>query len=90
MQDINYRYIELAKQNGFNPVLLKEIVQLRNKGYTNVEIAENLGVSRNTVTKYLKKLRNTDNQEFLELLMLIVALIGGAVLIAKLFKNDGR
>ncbi len=87
MQDINYRYVELAKQNGFNPVLLKEIVQLRNRGYTNIEISENLGVSRNTVTKYLKKLRNTDDHEFLELLMLIVALIGGAVLLAKLFKK---
>jgi len=90
MQDINYRYIELAKQHGFNPVLLKEIVRLRNKGYNNVEIAKNLGISRNTVTKYLEKLRNTDDKEFLELLVLIAALLGGAYLLTKLFKNERR
>jgi DNA-binding NarL/FixJ family response regulator len=87
MEDINKRYIEIAKKHGFNPVLLKEIVGLRNRGYNNTEIAENLGISRNTVTKYLEKLRKTDNKDVFELLILIAALLGGMYLLSKLFKK---
>jgi DNA-binding NarL/FixJ family response regulator len=87
MEDINKRYVETAKKHGFNPVLLKEIVGLRNRGYNNTEIAENLGISRNTVTKYLEKLRKTDNKDVFELLILIAALLGGMYLLSKLFKK---
>lgn len=87
MEDINRRYVEMAKKYGFNPVLLREIIRLRNRGYNNSEIALQLGISRNTVTNYLEKLKKTDDEEFLELLILIAAILGGAMLIAKLFEK---
>lgn len=89
MEDLNHRYIEIAKEHGFNPVLLKEIIRLRNKGYNNIEIAENLGISRNTVTKYVEKLRGTKDNDILELLALIAILLGGAILLSKLLKKEG-
>lgn len=87
MEDINKRYVEIAKKHGFNPVLLKEIVGLRNRGYNNTKIAENLGISRNTVTKYLGKLGGIRDKDRLELIALIVALLGGAYVLLKLLKE---
>jgi orotate phosphoribosyltransferase-like protein len=86
MENFQYRYVEVAKRHGFNPVLLKEIVRLRNIGYNNTEIAQMLGISRNTVTKYLEKLKKTENKEVFELLVLIGVLVGGTYLITQLVK----
>lgn len=87
MQDLNQEYVYTAKKNGFNPVLLKEIIILRNKGYNNIEIANTLGISRNTVSKYNEKLRKTDDKEIVKIIALTAALVGGAYLLTKLFKK---
>ena len=83
--------MELAKRYGLNPVILKEVVFLRNKGYNNVRIESTLGISRNTVSNYLEKLNEMEREDLLELLALIGFLLGGAYLVSKFLerKKDG-
>ncbi len=64
-------YITISKQYGMKPVVLKEIVFLRVKGYSNVEIASELGVSRNTVSNYLERLRAMQDADMAEMMSLI-------------------
>lgn len=64
-------YVQWSKQHGFKPLVLKEIVFLRDKGYSNVEIAQDLGISRNTVSSYLEKMRQLQDEEIAQMLSLI-------------------
>lgn len=64
-------YVRIAKQAGFKPLILKEVVFLKSKGLSNVEIANSLGVSRNTVSNYLDKLKEMHEEQFAELVSLI-------------------
>ena len=64
-------YVRISKQHGFKPPILKEIVFLRSKGHSNVEIADEIGVSRNTVSHYLEKMREMDDDEAAQLLSLV-------------------
>lgn len=64
-------YVDWSKQHGFKPVVLREIVFLRDKGYSNVEIERETGFSRNTVSNYLDKMRRMHEEEISEMLSLI-------------------
>jgi len=52
---INRRFVELAKKHNMNPVWLREIIELRNRGFNYSQIAERTGISRETVANYLQK-----------------------------------
>lgn len=73
MDEVRVRrvYITISKSHGLKPVVLKEIVFLRAKGFSNVEIADELGVSRNTVSSYLEKLRTMQDAEMAEIMSII-------------------
>lgn len=45
----------LSKRKEYQKELIKRAEDLYNKGFTNLEIMNNLGLSKNTVTKYLKE-----------------------------------
>jgi len=64
-------FVRISKQHGFKPPILKEIVFLRSKGFNNVEIASSVGVSRNTVSNYLEKLREMQDPEMVDLISLV-------------------
>lgn len=68
---ISRTYVRLSKEHGMKPVVLKEIIFLRTKGHSNVEIADELGVSRNTVSSYLEKMREMQDEEIAEMMSLI-------------------
>jgi len=76
MDEVRVRrvYISFAKRHGLKPIVLEEIVFFRTRGYSNLEISDELGVSRNTVASYLEKLRKMQEDELAEMMSLIGAL----------------
>lgn len=64
-------YVRIAKREGFKPPLLKEIIFFRGKGLNNLEIAEETGISRNTVHNYMEKMRRLQDEEVAELMSLV-------------------
>jgi len=80
----------LAKRNGFNPVVLKEIIILNARGYNNLEIAEMLGISRNTVASYLKKLKKMDSPDFMRLTLYAILAHGGLFFLPEELKGESE
>ena len=79
MDEINRRYVELARRHGLNPLWLREIIDLRNRGFNYSQIAERTGISRETVANYLQRLRSMDRQDYWLLVIgpgLIIAGVG--------------
>lgn len=74
---LNQLFNALAKRHGLNPLILKEIIILNNRGYSNKEIAEMAGVSRNTVASYLGKLNEMEEPDFMKLVLYAVLIHGG-------------
>jgi len=64
IDQINRRYVELAKKNGMNPIWLREIIDLRNRGFNYSQIAERTGISRETVANYLQKLGSMEKKDY--------------------------
>jgi len=81
---VNEEYLKLAKKYKLNPTWLREIVELRNRGFNHIQIAHQLGISRETVASYLKKLRNMDREDLWKIIIAIGIILGGSYLIAKL------
>lgn len=73
----------LARRYGFNPLVLKEVIILNARGYTNLEIANMLGISRNTVAKYLKKLKAMESPDFIRLVLFAILAHGGLYFLPK-------
>ncbi len=85
---LNQLFIALAKRYGFNPLVLKEVIILNNRGYNNLEIAEMLGISRNTVSSYLKKLKNMESPDFMRLILYSLLAHGGLFFLPKQIKSE--
>ncbi|MBI3588610.1 winged helix-turn-helix transcriptional regulator [Candidatus Micrarchaeota archaeon] len=64
-------FVRISKRHGFKPPILKEIVFLRSKGHSNLEIADEVGISRNTVSHYMEKMRELEDDEAAELFSLV-------------------
>ena len=71
MAEVTRVYVRFSKHYGFKPPLLKEVVFLRSKGFSNLEIAQETGISRNTVSSYLEKLRGMEDEQMAELMSLV-------------------
>ncbi len=78
IDQINMRYVEVARRNGLNPVWLREILDLHNRGFNYSQIAQRIGVSRETVSTYLQRLRSANRNDYW-LLILGAVLIGGGI-----------
>lgn len=78
----------LAKRYGFIPPLLKEVIILNNRGYNNSEIARMLGISRNTVSSYLKKLKKMDSPDFMKLVIFALLVSGGLFFLPKEVRSE--
>ncbi len=64
-------YVRIAKRGGFKPPILKEIIFLRGRGLNDTEIAEEAGISRNTVHNYMEKMREMQDAQVAELMSLV-------------------
>ncbi len=60
---INEKYAVLARKHGLNPVWLRAILDLRNRGFNHSEINKQTGISRETIANYLKKLRSMETKD---------------------------
>jgi len=77
--EVNKKFVELAKKYGMNPVWLREIIDLRNRGFNYSQIAKYTGISRETVANYLQKLGSMERRDKWRLIIgtgLIVCGIG--------------
>lgn len=83
-------FVRISKQHGFKPPILKEIVFLRSKGYNNVEIASSVGVSRNTVSHYLEKLREMRDAEMAEMISLVGMMMERHSRMTRMFDEEFR
>ena len=88
LDEIDHDFVRLAKKHGLNPVWLREIIKLRNRGLNHTQIGARLGISRDTVSAYLSKLGQLDEPDFLGLLLRIGLLIGGIYLLAEILGGD--
>jgi len=61
-------FVTMCKKHRLNPVLLKNIIHLRIRGYDNLEIAERTGINKNTVNKYVQALKRFSDED-IELLI---------------------
>lgn len=84
----NEQFIRISKKYGLNPVILKEILMLRNQGYNNAQIAERTGINRNTVNKYVSALNEMQVEDLLSLLALLAIIGIGIAALAALFGNS--
>jgi DNA-binding MarR family transcriptional regulator len=76
---VNEKIVEIARKYKLNPGMLRDIVILRNRGRNNAQIADYMGINRNTVNKYIDALNEMDQNDLVSLLALI-AIIGAGVL----------
>jgi response regulator of citrate/malate metabolism len=85
-REVNEEFARKAKERGFNPVYLKEIIHYRNLGYNNTEIADATGISRSTVNDYVSRLKeHEDDTGLVELILLGLALYVGVKIAEDLF-----
>jgi len=86
-EKINEEYIKIAKKYDLNPTLLKEIIFLNAHGYNHIQVASRMGVSRVTVGKYLGRLRETNDEDFLNLIFRVSFILGKTYHIKGLIKE---
>lgn len=89
IDQINRRYVELAKNNGMNPIWLREIIDLRNRGFNYSQIAERTGISRETVANYLQKLGSMTKKNYWLLVVGAGLILCGVGLIRYFLERTG-
>jgi DNA-binding MarR family transcriptional regulator len=84
---INEKIVEIARRYNLNPGMLRDILLLRNRGMNNAQIANHMGINRNTVNKYVNALNEMNQQDLFALLALIALIGAGAVVIGALLQS---
>ncbi len=77
----------IAEKHNLNPVHLKEIVRYRSKGLKQSGIADKVGVSRNTVRKYISEIREMNRSDFKKLVVISSLLFGGMYFLYDMLKE---
>lgn len=88
IDQINTKYVKVAKRNGLNPVWLKEIVDLHNRGFNYSQIAQRIGVSRETVSTYFQRLRSANRNDYWLLIVGAVLIGGGIYVLSKYLEGS--
>lgn len=83
----NEKLVEIARKYGLNPGMLRDILLLRNRGMNNGQIADHMGINRNTVNKYVNALNEMSQNDLLELLALVAIIGAGAIIIGSLLES---
>ena len=77
----------IAEKHSLNPVHLKEVVRHSSQGMNQSEIAEKVGVSRNTVRKYLSELKEMDKSDTKKLVVITSLLFGGMYFLYEMLRD---
>lgn len=84
LDDYKEEYRKIARRHDLDPEKLRDILELSTRGYNRSEIARRTDVSRQTVHRYLKKVKKeVDDDEFREMIIGLLATIGGLYLLKK-------
>jgi DNA-binding MarR family transcriptional regulator len=83
----NEKLVEIARRYNLNPGMLRDIVILRNRGMNNAQIADHMGINRNTVNKYVNTLNEMNQNDLVSLLALIAIIGAGALVIGALLES---
>ena len=86
-QELNREFVVMCKKHNLNSSLAREILILKSQGYNTQEVAEQLGITRNTVYSYTKTMQGMEKSEFLRFLILAAAVIGGITIIKKILEK---
>lgn len=79
---------EIATDYNLKPSILRDVIEGRAQGMTLKDISEMYGHSRNTVSKYSRRIDEEIEEEDLAKLLIVAGiLIGGAVLLKKLLEG---
>ncbi len=78
---------KIAEKYGLNHVHLKEIVRYSSRGLNQSDISKKVGVSRNTVRKYVDKLKNMDKSDFKKIVVITSLLFGGMYFLYDMIKE---
>jgi DNA-binding MarR family transcriptional regulator len=84
---VNEKIVEIARRYNLNPGMLRDILILRNRGMNNAQIANHMGINRNTVNKYVNHLNEMNQNDLVELLALVAIIGAGAVVIGALLES---
>ncbi len=84
---INEKIVEIAKKYDLNPGMLRDILIHRNRGMNNAQIANQMGINRNTVNKYVNALNEMNQNDLLELLALVAIIGAGAMIVGALLES---
>jgi len=78
----------IANENGMNPDLLEDILELSAKGHNKQDIAQRVDVSRQTVDRYLKTVReDLEEDEFEKLIIGLLLGVGALKLLQEIFNG---
>jgi len=89
IDEVNRRYVDLAKRHGLNPVWLREIIDLRNRGFNYSQIGARTGISRETVANYLQRLGSMNRQDYWLLVVGTGLIIAGVGIISYFLGKTG-
>jgi len=84
---INEKIVEIARRYNLNPGMLRDILIHRNRGMNNAQIADVMGINRNTVNKYINALNKMNQNDLLSLLALVALIGAGVMVIGALLKE---
>jgi hypothetical protein len=84
---VNEKIVDIACRYDLNPGMLRDILILRNRSMNNAQIASQMGISRNTVNKYVNALNEMDQKDLVELIALVAIIGAGAIVIGALLKS---
>lgn len=81
-------YRRIAKNHGLDPERLRDIMELSTRGHNRAEIARKIGVTRQTVSRYLNTIKEEVNDnEFQDLVIGLLVIVGGFYLLKKLLEG---
>lgn len=86
-EDFEDELRKIAERHELNPVHLKEIVRHSSRGMNQSEIAEKVGVSRNTVRKYLSEIKEMDKTDVKKIVLITSLLFGGMYFLYEMLKD---
>ena len=82
---MNRSFVRICTKYNLNPSMAQQILYLKSQGFNNQDVADQLGITRQTVYNYVKAIQEMERNDFLRALLLIAGIAGGIALLKELF-----